>query len=234
MEISALKYPKKSHRKSVFLPNESEQLAELIGAEFGDGGINNAWQINITLNSILDVRYSVFLAQLITKLFGCAPKVWERKGHRLLVTTSSTSIVDFLVSKGCVRGNKIAQEFDVPGWISHNPVYSKAFVRGMVDTDGCLYIHHHKVSGKLYHNLGLCFTSYSRPLIQSVAKIFADNGIKPHLSDDRRRIYLYKSNSVVQYLKIFGSSNPRITRKFSEWRGRIVVTLPPLGKRLGS
>jgi intein/homing endonuclease len=72
------------------------------------------------------------------------------------------NLLDFLTSKGVVRGNKILQQFDIPEWIKASPEYKKYFVRGLVDTDGCLYIHQHKVGGKLYKNLGLCFSSYSK------------------------------------------------------------------------
>lgn len=37
MNINLLKYPKKSHRKIINLPKDSEQLAEFLGATLGDG-----------------------------------------------------------------------------------------------------------------------------------------------------------------------------------------------------
>ena len=67
--------------------------------------------------------------------------------------------------------------------------------------------------------IGLCFGSASSPLIYSVAIIFQKFGIEPHISKDKRKIYLYSEKAVVDYLKIFGSSNPRITNKFNEWKG---------------
>ena len=41
MKPADLKYPRKSHRKPLRIPRESAKLAEFMGAEFGDGGINN-------------------------------------------------------------------------------------------------------------------------------------------------------------------------------------------------
>lgn len=218
MDLSHLEYPKKSHRKVINIPAESQDLAELMGIEFGDGGINNQWQLVITLSSIKDQKYSDYVSYLLRRLFQINVVVKERVGHRILVRCSSTSLVDFLVQKGAVRGNKIEQEIDIPDWIGRNRIFQRFFVRGLMDTDGCLYVHKHTVSEKKYSNIGLCFTSYSRPLIQSVANIFVDNNITPHIRDDGRRIYLYKTNSVVQYLKVFGSSNPRILQKFIDWR----------------
>lgn len=50
--ILSLKYPNKSHRKDVVLPKHSVDLAEFFGIMMGDGGINNPWQITITVNSV--------------------------------------------------------------------------------------------------------------------------------------------------------------------------------------
>lgn len=194
MDAVFLEHPKKSHRKVIEIPSESACLAEFIGIEFGDGGIGNPWQVVITVNSEQDKKYAGYVVNLIEKLFGLEPRVWKRKGKKaLLIVSSSTSLVDFLVSKGVVRGNKIAQNFDVPEWISGRSTYERAFVRGLIDTDGCLFIHRHSLNGVLYRNIGLCFYSGSRRLLSSVAEIFRKNHIEPHISG--KKIYLYKDAS---------------------------------------
>ena len=92
-----------------------------------------------------------------------------------------------------------------------------------MDTDGCLYIHRHTIKGIKYKNIGFCFTSGSQPLLNYVAGIFREFGIKPHIADKGRRIYLYGENSVVKYLKIFNSANSRISRIYKEWKSAGVV-----------
>ncbi len=219
MDSSLLKYPNKSHRKSINIPKESANLAELLGIVFGDGGINNGWQLVISLNSIADREYSVYVDNLIKKLFKIETSIRKRPNQNTLtITSSSTTLVDFLISKGAVRGNKITQQIDIPKWINNNEEYRKLFVRGLVDTDGCLYIHKHKVSNKQYNNIGFCFTSLSKSLIASVAKIINEAGIKPYITDYGKRIYLYSSKSIGNYLGIFGSSNSRILNKYTEWQ----------------
>ena len=215
-----LKYPKKSHRKKISIPKESEELAELIGIIFGDGGVNNDWQLVISLNSISDEKYSRYVINLIKKLSNIVVFIKRRPNQNtLILICSSMNLLDFLMSKGIVKGNKIKQKIDQPKWIAKNSNFEKAFVRGLVDTDGCLYIHKHLVKGKLYSNIGFCFTSYSSKLINSVSKILRKNKIVPHITKDKYRIYLYEGKSVLQYLNIFGSSNPRIFEKFEKWRG---------------
>lgn len=190
-----------------------------MGIIFGDGGINNLWQLVITLNSISDLKYSIYVKKLLETLFDIRVAVRKRKNKNAIVlVVSSTSLVDFLVSKGAVRGNKVAQQIDVPQWIIGNDEYERFFVRGLIDTDGCLYIHKHRVSGKLYRNIGFNFVSKSLPLVSSVGTLLKKRAIKPHIMRNKTDVYLYSQKAVVDYLKIFGSSNPRITGKYKEWR----------------
>ena len=218
MEQNLLKYPRKSHRKKIKIPRNSSLLAEFLGITFGDGGIGNPWQLVITLNAISDKAYSNYIKQIINKLFQIKPVIWKRRGENTLrIVCSSISLVDFLIKKGCVKGNKVKQQLDAPLWIKKVPSYNKAFVRGLVDTDGCLYIHKHYTKGKLYKNIGFCFTSVSLPLLKSVGDILKENNINPHYRDDKR-IFLYGEKPIKRYLQIFGSSNSRIINKYKKWR----------------
>lgn len=220
MNYSSLRFPKKSHRKIINVPGESKELAELFGILFGDGGINNKWQLVISLNSNSDFEYAQYISKLLNSLFKIRVFAKKRPNQNTLVLVcSSINLVNFLVSKGSVRGNKVIQQIDIPNWINNNLEYQKFFVRGLVDTDGCLFIHNHIVRHKLYRNIGFCFTNSSKKLIISVAKILERLGIDPHITDKGRRIYLYSFKNVIAYLNIFGSSNPRILKKYLEWVG---------------
>lgn len=223
MRVDFLKYPKKSHRKRIKIPQESVRLAEFMGIEFGDGGISNPWQMVITLNAEKDAEYARYVTKLIQGLFGINVADRKREERTLQIVSSSTSLVDFLVEKGAVRGNKVKQHFDVPDWVRRDKKYEKAFVRGLVDTDGCLYVHRHTTKGIAYKNIGFCFTSGSQNLLNSVADIFRKFGIRPHITDGGRRIYLYGKDSVVKYLHTFSPANPRISNLYKEWRGAGVV-----------
>jgi intein/homing endonuclease len=219
MGTSLLKYPKKSHRKNISLPNESNDLAELMGIIAGDGGINNNWQLVISLNSIKDFTYSTYVSNLLKKLFSIKTAKRKRPNQNtLVIVCSSTNLVDYLISKGAVQGDKIAQNINIPSWITKRNSFKKAFVRGLVDTDGCLYVHKHCVNDKTYLNIGFCFTSLSNKLLLSVARVLSEFGIKPYIKDNNHRIYLYSKSNVIRYLSVFGSSNPRIYQRYTDWR----------------
>lgn len=224
VDIYALKYPKNSHRKQVILPKYSPQLAEFFGIMIGDGGINNPWQANITLNSIKDAQYAKYIYDICKKLFSITPAIRKRKTRNtLIVSLASTSVVDFLVINGLVRGNKLKTGLRIPNWILNNQSYKKACIRGLIDTDGCIFIHTHTVLGKIYKNISLCFTSYSPELIFQVRDIFAEFKIIAHISKRGREVYLYQENSVINYLKVFGTSNNRIESVYKKWRDARVV-----------
>lgn len=218
--VTELTYPKKSHRKKVVLPKYSASLAEFFGIMLGDGGINNPWQANITLNVVKDKEYASYISKLCDELFGITPAIRKRKEKQALVLSlASTTIVDFLVEQGLPRGDKLKNGLRIPQWILRNRKYRIACIRGLVDTDGCIFVHKHSVKGKMYENIGLCFTSYSPELIMQVATILEEFSIIPHISGQGRNIYLYRKDMVTKYLKIFNSSNNRIYFVHKKWKG---------------
>lgn len=223
-DIKTFKHPEKSHRKHVILPKFSEDLAEFFGIMMGDGGINNPWQANITLNSIADADYSKYILGLCGKLFGVTPAIRKRKERNaLIVSLASTSVVDFLVLNGLPRGNKLKNGLRIPGWILKKSAYQKTCVRGLIDTDGCIFVHKHNVRGKTYKNIGLTFTSYDPGLIFQVADILEKFGVMPHISKRGKDVYLYRAESVRDYLAVFGASNDRIRSVYNKWRGARAV-----------
>ena len=223
-DLATLKFPQNSHRKKVVLPKHSTMLAEFFGIMIGDGGINNPWQANITLNSIKDKEYSKYVYNICNKLFRVFPAIRQRKNkNALIVSLAGTSIVDFLVDNGLIRGNKLKNGLKIPDWILTKKAYKVACVRGLVDTDGCIFVHTHKISGKEYRNISLSFASYSPKLISQVLDILAEFGILGHISKKGKEISLYQEGDIKRYLEIFGTSNDRIKSVYNKWRDARVV-----------
>lgn len=209
----SLRFPRKSHRKAVRLPPRSARLAEFIGIMFGDGGINNLWQANVTLNSVADATYVDYVADLMHELFGIRPAVRARANRRAtVVSLASTSVVDFLVEQGLPRGNKLSHGLAIPAWILERKKYKIACVRGLVDTDGCLIRHVHRVGGGTYRHTYLSFSSGSPELLGQFAGIVAGLGMTPCFAKNGREVWLYSARDVEKYLRVVGSSNERISK----------------------
>lgn len=217
MELSLLSYPNKSHRKIIRLPEKDEKLAELLGIIAGDGGINNNWQVVISLNSLVDADYSRKISALFGSLFNIEPAVRKRKNKNcLVVVASSTELVDFLVDKGSIRGNKILQNVDMPEWVAAKTEYAKAFIRGGFNTDGCTYYDRHKYKNEIYYHLGLAFTNKSAILIKSIVHKLIVMGYHPTVST-KFTIMLRREKEIFKFFQDIIPSNLRHWEKFNKF-----------------
>jgi len=197
-------------------PKKSSELAEFIGILIGDGGITKR-QITITLNHIDDKKYSEFVIKLIKKLFNITPSVYhDAKNSVNDIVMSRTELVKFLVSLGLPIGNKVKQKIDIPIWIKRNKKILIACIRGLIDTDGCVFVHSYKVKNKIYKYKKLAFSSRSKPLIKSVYHLLKRIDLSPRITRDEKDIRIESKNDIKEYFKIFGSHNPKHLRKYSK------------------
>lgn len=190
----------------------SEKLAEYVGIMLGDGGIT-AGQCTITLNSEADREYIYFVSLLEKELFGETPKVYKRKDSKALVLYyNGTFLIKYLLSIGLKTGNKVRQQVDAPNWIKNSPKYSMACIRGLMDTDGGVFLHRYRVNRKEYVYKKICFTNRSVPLLIFVKKTLEKLGFAPKLISNvaNKKVWLYNTNEVKAYLKKVGTSNPRL------------------------
>lgn len=192
---------------------KSEKLAELVGIILGDGGVSK-YQVKITLNRDTDYSYANNVAKMVSEVFGDFPRWYDRFNESVVdLCISGTKLVDDLDRIGIRKGDKVKNQIDFPSWIWKKRSYIRACTRGLMDTDGCIYLHYHSTGGFKYRNIGICFTSHSRPLVLSFSKALVNENIKHSICDDETRIYLYDLEEVKKYIKIFGSSNPKHTEK---------------------
>ncbi len=194
-------------------PRFSKELAEFVGIVLGDGGITKT-QVRFTLHIKDDKDYGEFISKLTNKLFDVRVAICtSTKYSARIYYVSRKELVSFLVNKvGLKIGSKVGQQIDIPEWIKNNESYSRVCVRGLIDTDGSVFIHKYKVNGKEYRYKKLVFTNYSRPLLDSVFKILVTNGLNPRLSRGVD-VCLDSKSDVEQYFKKIGSNNPKHLNK---------------------
>lgn len=195
-------------------PKKDNRLAEFVGVMLGDGGMTN-YQVKITLNSVDDAEYAIYLENLIEKLFGTKPKKYIKKSCQALdIVVSRTKLVNFCTEKlGLKIGNKVKQQVDIPKWIFETAEFKISCVRGLLDTDGTIINHAYRSRQKLYLYKKIGFKNRSNPLLNSVSIILKDTGIK------HRRMGLYDirieaKENVKKYFEIIGSHNPKHLNKY--------------------
>lgn len=205
-------------RKLYKFPVKSEGLAELVGIILGDGGITD-YQIKITLNKETEPEYIIFVAELINKLFGEAPRKYYyiagKKQKVCNVTINSSEVIDFFGRMGLEKGNKVLRQADVPNWIKENLEYSKACVRGLMDTDGAIYYHKHKTGGFSCFNVGLTYCSYCDPLRDFFFKVLFGLKFTPKIKG--HSVYLYRKDEIKRYFDIIGSHDKHHIVRFNNF-----------------
>ena len=193
-------------------PRESKDLAEFMGIMLGDGGITSG-QIIVYLSSITDKKYSIYISNLIRKLFNLKPSILEnRSSHVLRVSLSGINVVKYLVSIGLKVGNKVHLQVGVPKWIWKKKEYVKRCIRGLMDTDGCFTIHKYKVKGKEYQYPKIVFSNQSEPILDFVYRglLYLKYNPKRTLKYD---VWLHNQNEVMRYLKEVGTNNIKLSIK---------------------
>jgi len=197
----------------VYKPKLSRELAEFTGIMMGDGGMTK-WQFYVTLHRRDDLEFSYYVAGLINRLFKIKPSIIHiKKDSVVRILVSRSGLVKYLNSIGLVTGNKIKQQFDIPGWVKRDDSYLRACIRGLVDTDGCLIQHKYKVNGKLYTYKKLGFTTLSYPLQQTVLKTLNRWELKARVCTNND-IRIESVRNVEKYFKFIGSHNPKHLNKY--------------------
>jgi len=199
--------------KPIEEPNLSSDLAEFVGIMLGDGGLSK-YQAYITLHSRDDKEYGKFVSDLIKKLFNVPIHFFYRKKDSTLrLVISRINLVNFCNKIGLKTGNKIKQQIDVPDWIKKEKKLSIAALRGLFDTDGCIFRHRYRVKGKNYNYNKISFTSHSLPLINSIFEMIKHLGIKARITKSNWDVRIDAQKDVKNYLKIIGFHNRKNLKK---------------------
>lgn len=201
--------------KSIHKPKKSELLAEFVGIMLGDGGISNH-QVFITLNFKADKEYIAFVVYLVKKLFRVEPSIYHRKFYSVdNIVVSRIELVNFLEQIGLRRGHKVNHQVDIPEWIKQNIKFQAACLRGLIDTDGCIFNHKYKVNGRKYNYKKLSFTSMSEPLRRSVFRFFSELGLHPRFAQSKD-VRLDRTEDVKKYFLLVGSHNFKHLKNYSK------------------
>ena len=204
-------------RKKVRFPKHSALLAEFIGIIIGDGSISK-FQVRMTTKAKTDRKHAYFTKSIARQLFNIEGTIAEREKNCIHVTFSSRNLVEFLLKNGLKQGDKIKQKIDIPQWIFQRNEYIKGCLRGLFDTDGGIYFHTHTTKGIKYRNIGICFTTLSKPLLISAHNMLLKLGINAK-TDKRQHIFIYGKEEIKKYMLIVGSHNPKHLRRFKSYKG---------------
>ena len=202
--------------KAIKKPKFSKKLAEFIGITMGDGGLTKS-QLHISCNSRDDREYAFFVKNLIENLFDVPVSISYPKEELVMeLVVSRKKLIEFCKDKlGLHVGNKLKQGLDIPLWVKQNVNFQKACIRGLFDTDGCLFYERHRIKGKVYSYQRLNFTSASPQLRESVCLFLRQLGFSSKIRNNRC-VQIENKAEIKRYFDVIGTHNPKHLRRFME------------------
>lgn len=120
-----------------------ERLAYLVGVALGDGNLSNPNGRAIRLRISCFSEYPKIAEEILQTIRTLLPKnkvsVVKRQGRCFDISVYSNRLEEWIPWK-VGAGSKIKQNARVPNWILENKEFSKACLRGLIQTDGCIYV----------------------------------------------------------------------------------------------
>lgn len=204
--------------------NNEEKLAEIIGIMLGDGCLHfdtrRKYQTVVAFSwreeSYLQYVRSLFQGYFYPYKF-C---ITDRKNEFLLRNTS-IKIGEKLLALGIQSGDKIKNKQTIPKWLEKRNDLLPHTLRGLFDTDGCVY--------KKYGSYAqIQFKSACLALIKSINAALKELGFNPSkIQEDFNKrknrsdwkIYLCRQDEIARFLKEIKPRNEKHILHYSVIKG---------------
>jgi len=148
----------------------------IIGLAIGDGNLSNPNGRATRLRISCDEKYPFLIKRVINSLQSLFPQnkvsIAEKKEGCLDVSVYSNHLEKILGWKA-KSGSKFLQKVSVPNWIKKDDKYKIDCLRGLIETDGCIY------SDRGYKMV--MFSTIIPKLANDVYKMIVSSGFCPNL-----------------------------------------------------
>ncbi|MEK6888995.1 MAG: LAGLIDADG family homing endonuclease [Nanoarchaeota archaeon] len=158
-----------------------EQEAELIGMHVGDGTLYRTnsgslvWEIR---GSVDEKEFYAYIAHLIKNVFNVEVKPKYRGINSYGIQTSNKKITNFFVQKGFRPGSKV-YTVGIPEYIKNGCIEIKmAFVKGLFDTDGCVWFCKNNTKYSYYPKIEFSFASQN--LLNDLFNVLENMNFRVH------------------------------------------------------
>lgn len=205
-------------RKDVNLPSYSENLAEAVGIILGDGSISK-FQISISSSAKVDNEYADYISRLFKGLFKVDVARLKIRKNTIVQTISSREVVEYFNKMGLKIGDKLKNNITIPRWIVSNESYLKACLKGLFDTDGCIYYHCHYTRGREYNDIGWEFRNLNVNLLKEFQNFLLKKGFNSKIK--KASIAIYNRHDISKYFKEIGSNNPKHIKRYLQYFNKL-------------
>ena len=202
----------------------NQRLAELVGAIIGDGCISykpkfGQYFLEMVGNPKEEQEYMNYLAEILIVEYNFNPSITFRE-RAIRMKVYSKNFIEFLIFELKLVCNKEkCANITIPLIIINNPLWLKRCLRGIVDTDGSLFLAN-KGYRKDYPTIEI--STISRLLAIQLQEVLSKDfriGFRSFKQKGFQRIYRISLNGDVMVDKWFndiGFSNQRNIRKYKK------------------
>ncbi len=201
-------------------------LCEFLGAFAGDGFTNiygRHHQTGFVGDSRHDLEYYTYtISPIAQNCFNIKPSIYFRKTKNAINVNFYSRQLFYLLTR---RFNMPAGiKFDkvlVPEEVrNHSIEFQAAFLRGVFDTDGCVFFDNRKTYREPYMRVDI--TMYNKPILTQLHHMMENMGITSKVLENGKHIQVTAKKDVKKFFEKIGSSNERhitkIEKKYSNFR----------------
>jgi len=161
--------------KRLFVNSDKSLIAYIVGVALGDGNLSNPNGRATRLRITCDLKYPKLIEKIQKSVRTLFPdskvSLVKANGNYLNISCYSNhweKILGWYSSKG----SKLIQNVSIPSWIKKNKIYKINCLRGLIETDGSIYL------DRGYKTV--MFTSAIPNLSKDVYEIMLSLNFKPH------------------------------------------------------
>ncbi|MEM3154049.1 MAG: LAGLIDADG family homing endonuclease [Candidatus Woesearchaeota archaeon] len=200
-----------------------KDLPELIGIIIGDGNLSNVqkhYRIGFTGDPVNDKEYFDYVKVLIKKVWKKSVRIFLGGRGLRIVVNSKTSFTEVTQQYGLPIGEGKCEKVVIPESIANDWNLVRHAIRGLVDTDGSIFVADKRGSPK-YPSIEI--TTCSIRLAEQLRRILLSRGFRvaniwcdrPRTPNSRPsyKVPLNGRANVIKWLQEIGFSNPIKRRK---------------------
>ncbi len=203
------------------------ELAEFLGAFSGDGYTNNKkshYTIGFAGDSRLDLNYyNSKIIPITQKLFNIEKGHFRIEGNCMWINFYSLALHKLIVDRFKMPAGEKWDKVLIPDEVMQSKIEHKtAFVRGILDTDGCVFFDSRPIYKEPYMRVDI--TMVNVPILTQIKQVLDEVGIESQVLGNGKHLHVTSKENVRKFLEIVGSSNERHISKvrkkyadFDEW-----------------
>lgn len=191
-------------KKEIKIPQLNEELSEILGALNGDGYLGKKpYEICIT-GSKLENEYFSYLKRILEKSFNLNFKISYQE-NRIRIRSYSKELILFLNKQYNLPIGRKTGNLMIPFRLKKNKNFLRAYLRGLFDTDGSIYIRRKKEPV-------LEIISVDKNYLEEIKKALEYLGFKVGTSG--KNLYIYNKTEIVKFFNEIKPNNRKHLKKY--------------------